>query len=82
MQDKTVDVAADAFLGIEVGDLRKAVAKLPIDEQEFVRRTKLDDFPITIEAFAELKGVTVNAIKLRIPHINAKIRRLIEKNIF
>jgi len=80
LRDTSVDVAANAMLGMEISDLLRALPLLPKDEQELIQRLKLDDPPMSVADFAKMKGVTTHIIKHRTARVKEKIAQMIKNN--
>ncbi len=74
--DITADILGDVCRNLDKDKLYDAIAKLKSEEQELIHKLYLNEHPMTQAKYAEMLGVTENAVRKRLTKIKIKLKKL------
>ncbi len=76
--DITTDVFEDVLKNLDKDKLYDAIAELKPQEQELIHKLYLDSNLMTQTRYAEILGITENAVQLRLAKIKKKLKLMIQ----
>ncbi len=74
--DESFDVYEEVLKRLDEDKLYSAIAKLKPSEQELIYKLYLDKKPIAQVKYAQILGITENAVQLRLAKIKKKLKSL------
>lgn len=74
--DESSDVYEEVLKKLDKDKLYSAIAKLKPSEQELIYKLYLDKKPIAQVEYAQILGITENAVQLRLAKIKKKLKSL------
>lgn len=77
-EDIGMDVCLETLKNLDRDKLYDAIRKLKPQEQELVHKLYLDNQPMTQGKYAEMLGVTENAVQLRLAKTKKKLKSMIQ----